>query len=102
MTHRVPVMRLCAAAFFFNDAATTEIYSLSLHGALPIFNQIAQAFVSSAEFAAKYGPHMTDGDFGSEEHRTALKSHLNLKGRVLLVNAMAHDTSRGDVVLAFS
>src|ERR1044071_2354365 len=26
------------AVFFFNDAATTEIYSLSLHDALPIFH----------------------------------------------------------------
>src|SRR5437016_13606118 len=26
--------------FFFNDTATTHIYTLSLHDALPIFNQI--------------------------------------------------------------
>ena len=26
--------------FFFNDTATTEIYTLSLHDALPIFNQL--------------------------------------------------------------
>src|SRR2546430_15028530 len=26
--------------FFFNDTATTEIYTLSLHDALPIFDQI--------------------------------------------------------------
>src|SRR3712207_3928391 len=29
--------------FFFNDTATTEIYTLSLHGALPIFNPKAPA-----------------------------------------------------------
>src|SRR5215469_10697475 len=28
--------RLCAGVFFFNDPATTEIYTLSLHDALPI------------------------------------------------------------------
>src|SRR2546422_3442639 len=28
-----------AAAFFFNDTATTEIYTLSLHDALPISQQ---------------------------------------------------------------
>src|SRR5437899_8922224 len=28
--------RLLSAFFFFNDAATTEIYTLSLHDALPI------------------------------------------------------------------
>src|SRR2546427_13014191 len=28
---------LCSVIFFFNDTATTEIYTLSLHDALPIF-----------------------------------------------------------------
>src|SRR3712207_7680943 len=30
-------MMLCPPVFFFNDTATTEIYTLSLHDALPIF-----------------------------------------------------------------
>src|SRR3712207_7192251 len=30
------VMQLCIRFFFFNDTATTEIYTLSLHDALPI------------------------------------------------------------------
>src|SRR6266540_6013352 len=30
--------------FFFNDTATTEIYTLSLHDALPIFDQAGQTF----------------------------------------------------------
>src|SRR5260221_13405940 len=29
--------------FFFNDTATTEIYTLSLHDALPIFGEMAPA-----------------------------------------------------------
>src|SRR3712207_8640612 len=29
-------MLICTASFFFNDTATTEIYTLSLHDALPI------------------------------------------------------------------
>src|SRR5689334_24034588 len=32
--------------FFFNDTATTEIYTLSLHDALPIFGKVAQSDVS--------------------------------------------------------
>src|SRR5688572_32072355 len=28
---------VCSWSFFFNDTATTEIYTLSLHDALPIF-----------------------------------------------------------------
>src|SRR3712207_8779750 len=30
-------------SFFFNDTATTEIYTLSLHDALPIFPVVAEA-----------------------------------------------------------
>ena len=30
------VMRMVVVFFFFNDTATTEIYTLSLHDALPI------------------------------------------------------------------
>src|SRR5256714_13559061 len=37
--------------FFFNDTATTEIYTLSLHDALPIFNiQTACLIMEGAEF----------------------------------------------------
>src|SRR6201989_1392410 len=37
---QAPVARVsvCSKKFFFNDTATTEIYTLSLHGALPILN----------------------------------------------------------------
>src|SRR5256885_2700555 len=31
------VLHMCLLFFFFNDTATTEIYTLSLHDALPIF-----------------------------------------------------------------
>src|SRR5438270_3894876 len=31
------IIYLCSFFFFFNDTATTEIYTLSLHDALPIF-----------------------------------------------------------------
>src|SRR3712207_9249998 len=30
---------MCDSIFFFNDTATTEIYTLSLHDALPIFEE---------------------------------------------------------------
>src|SRR5690606_41817123 len=33
----VALLSSCACVFFFNDAATTEIYTLSLHDALPIW-----------------------------------------------------------------
>src|SRR5574340_860927 len=36
-----------SAIVFFNDTATTEIYTLSLHDALPIFNQAIAVNVSN-------------------------------------------------------
>src|SRR5262249_60153740 len=38
---RYPVSPVRASLFFFNDPATTEIYTLSLHDALPIFDDVA-------------------------------------------------------------
>src|SRR5436190_10152332 len=35
--------------FFFNDTATTEIYTLSLHDALPISTRMAIAFVGARD-----------------------------------------------------
>src|SRR6267142_4662440 len=32
--------RICSGRFFFNDTATTEIYTLSLHDALPIYPRL--------------------------------------------------------------
>ena len=34
---KVTMVTLCVMFFFFNDTATTEIYTLSLHAALPIY-----------------------------------------------------------------
>src|SRR5216683_4682416 len=37
--------------FFFNDTATTEIYTLSLHDALPIYRHASGSFPSSRSWA---------------------------------------------------
>src|SRR5882762_11667490 len=67
--------------FFFNDTATTEIYTLSLHDALPISIQ-PPSVVSRAPGAP--GSQPGDGDSRSEEHTSELQSHLNLVCRLLL------------------
>src|SRR5580658_8269765 len=36
ITYRITSITICILVFFYNDAATTEIYTLSLHDALPI------------------------------------------------------------------
>src|SRR2546430_5825578 len=75
--------------FFFNDTATTEIYTLSLHDALPISmapsgNSSSRAPSGAGTVAA--GP--TAASFPrasrSEEHTSELQSQANLVCRLLL------------------
>src|SRR2546430_12520879 len=52
--------------FFFNDTATTEIYTLSLHDALPIsFLRLENAYLC---FAARRPIHATCPGFRSAAH----------------------------------
>src|SRR2546429_10017728 len=83
--------------FFFNDTATTEIYTLSLHDALPICGSAAAAFpCSSRRRGCRAGPPATSraagaagrtgrtGRWRSEEHTSELQSRLHLVCRLLL------------------
>src|SRR6267378_975687 len=64
--------------FFFNDTATTEIYTLSLHDALPISSPH-----ENAEWRRRY--HILDRDgWRSEEHTSELQSRRDLVCRLLL------------------
>src|SRR5690242_21958912 len=65
--------------FFFNDTATTEIYTLSLHDALP----------NSPLRMCRSVPHRPQAltwttTSRSEEHTSELQSHVNLVCRLLL------------------
>src|SRR5438034_6513235 len=76
-----------ATFFFFNDTATTEIYTLSLHDALPISRgsearagkTVARREIAGAEAAV--GRSETRR---SEEHTSELQSHSDLVCRLLL------------------
>src|SRR5260370_29295574 len=68
--------------FFFNDTATTEIYTLSLHDALPISDRRVAAR-PLAGVAPRLGVVPPRGR-RSEEHTSELQSHLNLVCRLLL------------------
>src|SRR6266446_11003342 len=65
--------------FFFNDTATTEIYTLSLHDALPIYRQ-GTGDHQSRHSAFTLRHH---GD-RSEEHTSELQSPCNIVCRLLL------------------
>src|SRR3712207_6860254 len=82
--------------FFFNDTATTEIYTLSLHDALPICPRRAgEAWGAAGSFSRRAGPggSREEGRVGlspavggtrSEEHTSELQSRQYLVCRLLL------------------
>src|SRR2546425_9831396 len=80
--------------FFFNDTATTEIYTLSLHDALPIsdvnldlgihagFEQMTR--VRNPHEDVEHGDVLLDRRLRSEEHTSELQSLAYLVCRLLL------------------
>src|SRR5256885_2953261 len=99
-------MLLISVFFFFNDTATTEIYTLSLHDALPIWRrrhrvraEPGRAGDSVARLGTRRGYRRIDRDvtgnlqdcdpghsaWRSEEHTSELQSPCNLVCRLLLV-----------------
>src|SRR2546430_10411917 len=100
--------------FFFNDTATTEIYTLSLHDALPIF--LTSLIVLSRSFAAvenlrcrravrASGTRQSSAIRArSEEHTSELQSQSNLVCRLLLEkkkNNYSGDESLGPICTDF-
>src|SRR5256885_12145525 len=75
--------RPCPFFFFFNDTATTEIYTLSLHDALPISKRPT---FSGASSHSDVLPLRTAAVWRcrSEEHTSELQSPCNLVCRLLL------------------
>src|SRR2546427_12791029 len=86
---------LCSLFFFFNDTATTEIYTLSLHDALPICEADHRAFeawraradVHEQAWLRALAVSQRAGSLPptrSEEHTSELQSQSNLVCRLLL------------------
>src|SRR5947208_13744570 len=67
--------------FFFNDTATTEIYTLSLHDALPISRHRRCLFLSVKMVPFQVGTRRWTR---SEEHTSELQSPDHLVCRLLL------------------
>src|SRR2546427_5443029 len=72
--------------FFFNDTATTEIYTLSLHDALPISYKTHSSVLSvnHRNKAMMTTKPKTYKVIRSEEHTSELQSQSNLVCRLLL------------------
>src|SRR5436190_18620020 len=79
--------------FFFNVPATTEIYTLSLHDALPILVAAAFLFLAAAMGSAMWYSHSSSspGAPRSEEHTSELQSHSDLVCRLLLEKKKTND-----------
>src|SRR5205085_3607087 len=80
--------------FFFNDTATAEIYTLSLHDALPICVVRGDGFPNTEVFVLDaasravplldYRTRSGEAEDRSEEHTSELQSQSNLVCRLLL------------------
>src|SRR5256885_5339934 len=72
--------------FFFNDTATTEIYTLSLHDALPISESDSPpgSCLRISRTRASRSSLVTGTTPRSEEHTSELQSPCNLVCRLLL------------------
>src|SRR3989454_2423770 len=98
-------MSMLLLFFFFNDTATTEIYTLSLHDALPIYlRRLAEWTdrIRAGELPASAPPrpHGVERNlvvtvYRSEEHTSELQSPCNLVCRLLL------EKKKKDVEVAF-
>src|SRR5438105_13464361 len=74
--------------FFFNDTATTEIYTLSLHDALPILRAVplgpGQAVPARRRIVSAPAAPAPGRVVRSEEHTSELQSRVDLVCRLLL------------------
>src|SRR2546428_10810379 len=93
----MPSYHIFSFFFFFNDTATTEIYTLSLHDALPIsavMDQHLRAGLGEGQRAGAANAARGAGDESglsckvfhcrSEEHTSELQSRSDLVCRLLL------------------
>src|SRR2546421_9541094 len=94
MLFSAPVRSTFLCFFFFNDTATTEIYTLSLHDALPICDDrradtrvVAMSEHLDARVAGRLRRRrraVAGGVVRSEEHTSELQSRSDLVCRLLL------------------
>src|SRR5262249_60742520 len=95
-TFTLRVFSISSLFFFFNDTATTEIYTLSLHDALPI---CTRPQFRPLVFLARQRLRVLLGECRSEEHTSELQSLTNLVCRLLLEkkNMLTTDPRRENV-----
>src|SRR2546422_11449417 len=93
------LMPLIFLFFFFNDTATTEIYTLSLHDALPIspLHARGSGLVGTHSRMPSSRASLRSVELlrrRSEEHTSELQSRLHLVCRLLLEKKKTHSARR--------
>src|SRR5437588_10268442 len=89
--YKPPFLSVPLFYFFFNAAATTEFYTLSLHDALPIYSSTTprrpiptQRWPHSRACGTGSSSREGNAAWRSEEHTSELQSHSDLVCRLLL------------------
>src|SRR2546422_2988888 len=107
-------MPRCIRLFFFNDTATTEIYTLSLHDALPISTGSSppptisptaacgscwrgSTWISAGCRSVRCPPCSRSPRSRSEEHTSELQSRLHLVSRLLLEKKKHYQAIQDDL-----
>src|SRR2546430_7701569 len=95
--------------FFFNDTATTEIYTLSLHDALPIFLGVAHVF-RFEDSTARLRDRIAEGQIGKPDRKSTRlnSSHSQisyavfcLKKNILLNSLHLHLPTITTIIVSF-
>src|SRR2546429_9906954 len=79
--------------FFFNDTATTEIYTLSLHDALPIYIELVEG----------HGVHRPGGQLRDQRRQAAQRHRLGMRlpGGFAVGDALEHPAGGGPLLIEF-
>src|SRR5688500_19999965 len=87
--------------FFFNNSSTTDIYTLSLHDALPISERTVAAFAVPRRAADPEPAPSSDLRVTprSEEHTSELQSPCNLVCRLLLEKKKTVEPLRNQLLM---
>src|SRR5438067_10621282 len=81
-----------SSLFFFNDTATTEIYTLSLHDALPIFALDHRHVVLLVDERAE-GDHVELAEVGDRKSTRLNSSHVSISYAVFCLKKKNYTTN---------
>src|SRR5438034_11479462 len=83
--------------FFFNDTATTEIYTLSLHDALPIFDRGEGQVIR--KLANNAGAQFSEGGYSDRKSTRLNSSHTVISYAVFCLKKKKKKTMNNNIIL---